>query len=289
MSKTSSIRSFLQQSLPAGGSIAAACAPALLLLTVSGSAQTTPGPAPAGIKGSKPAQALAPADMRRYSNADIAQRPYSTLLPSPLYPSSPRVQKQFSVQYLFNYAESAYTPPVPLPRVARASANRETPEGALSAFYSAMQNGDYEAWLECWDDPSRKELEAETKKSPKGAEFWRANWRKDFPGKRFVLLDRLETVNYIIFNVRIEDSAKPATSDNDQEILVAHQGKWFVSNAFSNDGFVMNFEPGKKKEVKEFEVRPTAELVGPAALTGKAQNEFFANELRTSSVARTIE
>ncbi len=276
----------------------AAAAACLLLcppsFAVSALAQSTTAPAPVtkADKASKPGPAALPADtrdMRRFTGREIAQRPYSAALPAPLYPTTPRTQKQFTVQYIFNYAEATYTPAVPLPLVSRAAVRRDTPEAALSAFYSAMVNGDYQGWLDCWDEPSRKVLEETTRKNPKGAESWRSAWREGFTGKRFMLIDRMETVNYIILDVRIENPAKPGAFEADQEVLIGQKGQWLLSNTFTNDGLIMNYQPGTTKAVKEFEVRPDVDLVGPAALTGQAQKEFLGHHLTTSSVTKTVE
>lgn len=96
-------------------------------------AQTTPAPR-------KPAAADADAPVVPQINThplgakELAKRPYSPVLPAPLYPSTPRKQSQFVVQYVYNYAQSTYSPPVNLPQVSRASAQRDTPEGTLIAF-----------------------------------------------------------------------------------------------------------------------------------------------------------
>lgn len=122
----------------------------------------TKPPAPAAAKPLVPDGPLA-SDNKHYTSKDLSVRPYSPAIPAPLYPSSQRKQSQFTVQYVFNYATSNYTPPVPLALVSRAAARHDSPEAALTAYYSAMRSGDYEAWLQCWDEPSRKALEATTK------------------------------------------------------------------------------------------------------------------------------
>jgi hypothetical protein len=232
-----------------------------------------------------------PAAKRSYTAKDTAQRPYSPALPAPLYPSTPRKQSQFTVQYVYNYAQSNYTPAVTLPLVSRAAAKRDTPEAALIAFYSAMRSGDYEAWLQCWDEPSRRDLVAKTKEQKNGPEYWRALWRQFYTGRRFVLMDRLETVNYVILDVQIEDPNKPGQNMPDSEVLVGHEGQWWVSNAFTNDGLVMNYDTSAptNKVTKEYDIAPTKELVGPAKVSGDSQKDFFAHHASTASLTRTVE
>jgi hypothetical protein len=116
-------------------------------------------------------------------------------------------------------------------------------------------------------------------------------WRQFYAGKRFVMLDRIETVNYIILDVEIEDSAKPNSKQMDSETLVGHQGQWWVTNAFTNDGLVMNYDPSAptNKAVKEYDIAPAKELIGPAALSGQAQKDFYAHHTSTASLTRTVE
>lgn len=154
-----------------------------------------------------------------------------------------------------------------------------------------MRSGDYEAWMQCWDPASRKALEAMTRQQKNGPEYWRAIWRQMYANKRFVLVNRLETVNYIILDAQIEDPNKPAAKQLDSQVLVAHEGKWWVSNEFSADGLVMNYDPAApvNKVMKEYEIAPSRELVGPAALSGDAQKDFFAHHANSASLTRTVE
>lgn len=255
----------------------------------------SPAQTAAPAKAPAAAQAIpavtAPQYTHSYSAKDIARRPYSPAIPAPLYPSTPRKQSQFTVQYVYNFAQSTYSPSVTLPLVSRASVRRDTPEAALTAFYSAMRSGDYEAWLQCWDEPSRRDLEAQTKEKKNGAEYWRALWRQFYAGKQFVLLDRLETVNYIILDAAIDDPTKPNGRQMDSQTLVGHEGQWWVTNAFTNDGLVMNFDPSAPttEAVKEYDLAPAKDLAGPAALTGQAQKDFYAHHTSTASLTRTVE
>lgn len=51
----------------------------------------------------------------------------------------------------------------------------------------------------------------------------------------------------------------------------------------------MNYDGTANKVVKEYEIAPTKELTGPAALTGEAQKEFFARHTTVASVTKTAE
>jgi hypothetical protein len=246
--------------------------------------------AQASVAPTAPQTVPAPAvPSRQYNAKQLADRPYSAVIPAPLFPASPRKQAQFTVQYVYNYSKATYTPEVALPLISRAAVSRTTPEGALIAYYSAMRSGDYEAWLQCWDAASRKGLEDITKQQKNGAEYWRALWRQFYANKRFILTDRLETVNYIILDARVEDPTHPGAAQQDSEILVSNQGVWTLTNAFGNDGLVMNYDGTANKAVKEFELAPTKTLTGPAELTGHAQQEFLTHHATSNSINRTVE
>ena len=222
----------------------------------------------------------------------MATRPYSAFIPAPLYPSTPRVQKQFTVEYVYNYAESAYTPPVALPLTGRGAAKRDTPEAAAAAFYSAMRSGDYEGWLLCWEPTSRAALVAMTKEHPEGAEFWRAGWRKAYTAKNIVLVDRVETVNYIILDTRTIDAAKPGPGENHTLTLVSTGGAWLATNQFSDDGLgERHYAPPEKPNsvTHTHSLIPLDQLQGPGHLLGQAQNDFYARHTTSSTSIRTVE
>lgn len=225
------------------------------------------------------------------SSRQLSQRAYSAALPAPLYPATPRKQGQFTVQYVYNYAQSNYAPPVTLPILSRAAATHDTPEGSLTAFYAAMRSGDYEAWLQCWDEPSRRALEAITKSKKNGPEYWRSIWRQIYTGRRITLVDRIETVNYIILDTEIDDPAKPTAKQLDSQVLVGQAGKWLLTNEFTNDGLVENYDPAARVSsvTKDYEIAPLSSLTGPAALSGEAQRDFFAHHAKSASLTRTVE
>ena len=75
---------------------------------------------------------------RSFDYSHLKDRPYTFGLPTPSFPSSARVQREFVVEYLYDYATSTYTPEVSLPIVPVAQFKRDTPENALIALFSAM-------------------------------------------------------------------------------------------------------------------------------------------------------
>lgn len=257
----------------------------LLLVTGAAVAQVTPNATKA-----TPATGKAAAPNKRYTNKEIADRPYSPeLLPKPMYPSSPREQKQFTAQFIYNYAQSNYTPAVVLPNSINASKN--TLETALTAFYSAMQAGDYDAWLLCWDEPSRAAFVKDATENHHDATYWRGMWKQAFEGKRVLLIDRIEMVGYVILDVKIVDKVegnRPGASKayDVPSVFKNDGGRWLLTNELSSDPMLTSFMPGQDKVVYEHSVLPISEIANEQRDLREAQKLFFENHVKTAQVIK---
>ena len=263
---------------------------ALLLcaFTIGATAQQPAGPAVAG--GTAAGQAP-----KQVDNAHVSDRPYNAIFTKPQFPSTGMQQKQFTLQYVYNYAESTYTPAVPLPSVGRSTAKFDTPENALIALYSSMRAGDYDAFLNCWDEPSRAGLEAQAKTTPEFKNKLMANWKTMVAGKPILLTHRLDTVNYIILDATIQNANGPGKSLEDPEVLVFEKGRWVFSNKFRTDGLVSQHAftaPGKvmgDKVTYNFDLRPLLPEPGPGAAANHAQQAFLKTHNRSAAVTETVE
>ena len=142
---------------------------------------------------------------RAFDSTHLKDRPYAFDLPKPSYPSSDRVQREFVVEYLYDYAFSAYTPAVSLPVITADKYERDTPEHAVVALFAAMRSGDYDNWVKGWDQTGQKQLEADAKNQKQDASFWRKLWTEAFTGTKDVkLIDRIETQSqYVILDVSL--------------------------------------------------------------------------------------
>lgn len=264
----------------------------LLITAAVARAQTIP-PAPAASASpvQTPAVGLPAGPPRKLDNKEIAQRPYNPIFTPPQFPSSQRQQKQFTVQYVYNYAESTYTPAVPLPSVAKSAAKFDTPENALIALYSTMRNADFSGFLNCWDEPSRAALDAQMKASPPAKQELLAAWKNLIAGKTILLTHRLETVNYVVLDAVVQNAYGPGRPFADSEVLVFEKGRWTLSNQFQTDGLITqhDFKAEGDKVTYDFDLRPLLPEGGAGAAANHAQEAFLKTHNQRSAVSETVE
>jgi hypothetical protein len=239
--------------------------------TVSLRAQTVEVPRSAVAPG-----AVAPDQLKPFDTKHLAERPYAFDVPKPQYPSTERVQREFVVEYVYDYAESRYTPEVPVAVIPRAQVKRDTPENAVNAFFSAMETGDYEAWLACWDAAARKDFEKDAVDQKHDAAYWKQMWVKALPaGVKSVMLERIETQNYIIIDVRIP-SKNPFTY---AVVLHLEKNEWKVTNDLQSNPMFTAFRPSLAGQLNLVPPLPINTL--PPDSTIAAAQEAFVSQHTT--------
>jgi hypothetical protein len=192
-------------------------------------------------------------------------------MPKPQYPSTDRVQREFVVEYVYDYAESRYTPEVPLPIIPRAQVKRDTPESAVVAFFSAMQSGDYESWLACWDADGRQGFEKDAVEQKHDATFWKQMWSKALPqGTKSVMLERIETQNYVIIDVRVPGK-NPFTYP---VVLHLEKGEWKVTNDLQSNPMFTAFRPSLAGQLNLVPPLPLNTIPADSAIAA-AQQAFI--------------
>jgi hypothetical protein len=213
----------------------------------------------------------------------LTEIPYGPMMPKPLYPSSPRVQKEFVVRYIYNYALSTYTPAVKLPQIPRVQADRSTPEAAMVAMVSAMRSGDYEGWLQCWDEDARKTFEQMAKSGKADAAMFKKGWATAFAGKEIVLVDRVELIADVILDARVQGDG---TAQPFPTIFRHVEGKWLATQELSNSGFLGTYQPGLAGVDNRVNPVPLNSLPNPSDPQFSAQAEFIHNHALVPGVAR---
>ena len=163
-------------------------------------------------------------------------------------------------------------------------APKDSPESALTGLYSAMQAGDYDAMLLCWDENSRAEMVRSNLEAKRDVTFWRTLWAKTFTGSRVLLTNRIEMVGYIIIDTQIVNKADPSKFITLPNVLKAVHGEWMMTNELSSDQMLMSLEPGKPKVAYEFNVAPVSGLNGPMVQVGDAQKKFLESHTKTIHV-----
>jgi hypothetical protein len=212
--------------------------------------------------------------------------PYGPSLPKPLYPSTERVQKEFTVRYIYDYAMSTYTPAITLPKVPRAQVDRSTPEGALIALVSAVQLGDYDGWIQCWDEAGQKFYEDDAKAHKRDNAQWMKAYQQSLAGKSIVLTYRIETVGYVVLDIRIVDPAHPNVGTPAPTVFKRVNGQWMSTNDLSASHFLGYFQNGVAGVDNRISPAPLAGLTGAGAQEGEAQQIFLDRHAVVSSVAQ---
>jgi hypothetical protein len=220
-----------------------------------------------------PEQPAAPGQNKSIDSAHLVDRPYDVSLPKPIFASSPRVQKEFTIRYIYDYAMSTYTPAATLPIVSPAQFDRTTPEGALIALVSAMQLGDYDAWLQCWDETSRKALVDSAKASNQDAAALKKHLQSAVAGRSVVLVYRLETTSYVILDTRLV-SGKEQTPIF-PSVFKNVSGKFLATNELGTSLLLGGWQPGIAGIDNRTSPVPIAGLSGTTTQQADAQTHFL--------------
>lgn len=104
----------------------------------------------------------------------------------------------------YPYSERRYETPIlverPVPEVAR---RQGTPEEAMISRVSAMMAGEYEAWLDTWDEASRRLTIANNEAEGRTSDYFLQWWEDTFRFARIALVRRIETGPYVVVTYRL--------------------------------------------------------------------------------------
>jgi hypothetical protein len=238
---------------------------ALCALALGSPAQTVEVPRP-------PAGDTGPlTEYKTFDATHLKDRPYNFNLPKPQYPSSDRVQREFVVEYVYEYALSNYTPEVTLPIVPATQAKRDTPENALIAFFSAMRTGNYDAWLACWNAPDQAKLQQDAKDLKHDATFWKKLWSDAFSKTTTVLVDRVETEHYVILDVRLSGPSPTQLPT----VFKYVDGQWMVTNELTNNPVFYKMKPSLAGILNMLPPLPVSALDKGNTQETQAQQDFL--------------
>jgi len=176
----------------------------------------------------------------------------SFLLPKPIYPVSDREDASYTVEYVFNYARYNYTPAVAIKDVNRVQASYATPEDAFTAFYSAIQSGDYDWMLNSWDEGSRKFIQDKNEKDNQGQAYWVNLWKQRYAGKKIEMVQRLESGLYVLILYRITDPDTGKIIEQDTLPMNLEHKKWLATQSLAADPLAVlypDLPPARSQEV----------------------------------------
>jgi len=214
--------------------------------------------------------------------------PYNGALPKPAFTSTDRVQRTFTVEYVYDYAISTYQPAVELPIVSPLQAKKDTPEAALIALDSAARTGNYEAFVDCFDDAAKARLQAMARDQKQGAAYWQSIWKQFYGNKPIQLLDRVETAGYVILDTRFNTPTNNAPFPN---VFKFVGGKWLATDDLGQraDQMLMTFRPPLAGEIIRVQPTPAAQLAGAGRQQIEAQQQFLKNHDIRNSVTQSAQ
>ena len=222
-----------------------------------------------------------------YQPGNLAERPRSIFMPAPSYPTSALKNTQFTVEYVYRYAESHYTPAVPIQNLTRAKAQLDTPEHTFESLISATRSLDYEWFLSLWDAKSQALFREQATTKKQDANFWRERWRASMQGKTVFLQKRLELVNYVILEYSAGAGSAP-TQTLQPVVLKLVDGKWLLTQELAESSVLFFVGQGQASAAGPADFYPIPQYSGqPAPLEGQ-QELFFAQEPKGMTTASRI-
>ena len=152
----------------------------------------------------------------------------------------------------FDFVERRYDPPFLVERHPERPdlTTMTTPEALMAAYTSSMAAGDWDWWRRLWDRDSRRYFAELMLDHELTADTFRAGWKELYPGKRFVLLRRIDMPGYVVVYFRRSDSP-----DDDIEATqpVAMRrdtaGRWWLTHDL-RDHPVYMYDAGMKDDVE---------------------------------------
>jgi hypothetical protein len=169
---------------------------------------------------------------------NLTDREYSNVWPKPSFPSSDREKKQFTVEYVYRYAQSDYKPAVAIPQITHAQSQTDTPEHTFIAFISALKSLDYDWWLSLWDTRSQQMFREEAVSKKQDAAYYKAQWQHQFGGLPVTLYSRVETVQDIMLEYRIGVQKPGQPTPLYPAPMRNESGRWLLTRELGDSSFV---------------------------------------------------
>lgn len=159
----------------------------------------------------------------------------------PKYETTEPEQEKLTVVSHYTYREQEYDPPIVVqPAVPKAQRRQGTPEEAMLSRVSAMMAGDYEWWLETWDESSRVLTEEANRRSGRTREFFTSWWADTFRLAEIVLVRRIETGPYVVITYRLVTPSGEAAGNGIEFPTVFHrvEDRWLATLDLRQDPLV---------------------------------------------------
>lgn len=219
------------------------------------------------------------------SAENLTEREYSNAWPKPSFPSTEREKKQFTVEYVYRYAQSDYKPAVDVPQITHAQSQTDTPEHTFIAYISALKSGDYDWWLSLWDIRSQQMFRDEAVSKKQDAAYYKAQFQSQFGGKPVTLYSRLETVDDVLLEYFVGPKQVSRPAMLYPAPMRNEAGRWLLTRELQNFPFVPFLGSQTLRSSLDFVRIPpySTQPVPPEAV--QTQELFMRNQIRGADSA----
>lgn len=176
-------------------------------------------------------------------------------LPKPIFPTTKAVKKKLVKSYTYSVME--YNPPVKIKVLTnREDASYDTPEQAVIAQLSAMQNLNFEWYFSGWTRESQDYMKnVQFKRHNISPEQMLLAWKKSLVGARFEMTRRVDYWRYVIIETKTIRSQNGNKVSVNSIVLELENGKWKFSQSLkSNPVFQWWNNEDAAKEVENYEI-----------------------------------
>lgn len=146
------------------------------------------------------------------------------------FDADPPTEKSVKITETYVYQETEYRIGLSVKALPKKNRKHVTAEDAFVSRMSAIQTGDYDWWLETWDEASKKLVQEKNKMAGHDKKFWLEQWKEQFSKRKIVPVRKIETgKDYVIITYRIFTAdGKDASSGFElPSILKKINGKWY--------------------------------------------------------------
>jgi hypothetical protein len=159
----------------------------------------------------------------------------------PKYKTTQPEQKKLTVVSHYTYREQEYDPAIPIRQaVPKAERRQGSPEEAMISRVSAMMAGDYEWWLETWDEASRLLTEEGNEQAGRTPEYFTRWWADTLRLAHIELVRRIETGPYVVVTYRLVTPSGEAAGNGIEFPTVFHRvgDRWLATLDLRRDPLV---------------------------------------------------
>lgn len=158
------------------------------------------------------------------------------------FPAKPPTEKSVLITETFNYTETVFKANGAITVVAKNQKHNDDPETAFISRMSAIVAGDYEWWLETWDEVSRQVVIERNQAKGYDKNYWLKQWQEQFSNRKITPIRKIVSgPDYVIITYKIftEDGKEASSGFELPSILKRIDGKWYSTLDLKADALLI--------------------------------------------------